>query len=75
MPQGRIAGDDGYLDDERFAGTQAGLDASIRGFNARRECNVVVCFYHHVNWWIERFIESGRDVSEIEVVQDNNFFL
>ena len=75
VPQGRIASDDGYLDEEMFGRTQASLDASIRSFDARRECSVVVCFYHHVNWWIERFIESPRDVSEIEVVQDNNFFL
>jgi hypothetical protein len=36
---------------------------------------VVACFYHHVNWWIERFIESGQDVSSIPEVEDNNFFL
>ncbi|MCK7510018.1 MAG: hypothetical protein MZV70_42270 [Desulfobacterales bacterium] len=34
-----------------------------------------VCFYHHVNWWIENFIASGKDVSEIPEVEDNNFFL
>ncbi|HON38510.1 MAG TPA: radical SAM protein [Deltaproteobacteria bacterium] len=75
VPQGRIADHEGYLDADRFARTQARLDASIREFDACRECNVIVCFYHHVNWWIERFIESPKDVSEIEVVQDNNFFL
>lgn len=74
VPLGRIAGPDGYVDRKRFAGTHAELEASIRRFNACRECSVVVCFYHHVNWWIERFIESGRDVSEIEAVEDNNFF-
>ena len=75
VPLGRIAGPEGYLDSGRFAGTHAELDASIRRYDACRECRVVVCFYHHVNWWIERFIESSRDVSEIEVVEDNNFFL
>ena len=75
VPQGRIAGDNGYLDEEQFARTHATLDTSVRGFDACRECSVVVCFYHHVNWWIERFIESSQDIAEIEVVEDNNFFL
>jgi len=28
-----------------------------------------------VNWWIEDFIESEKDVADIPVVDDNNFFL
>lgn len=72
---GRISGNDGYRDAESFLETHRSLDRSIKTFNAAQECSVVVCFYHHVNWWIERFIESSRDVSEIKEVVDNNFFL
>jgi len=35
----------------------------------------VACFYHHMNWWIENFIQSDKDVGEIGRVEDNNFFL
>jgi len=35
---------------------------------------MVVCLYHHVNWWIENFIASDKDVSEIRVVDVSNFF-
>ncbi len=72
---GRITGDDGYRGEGRFTETHSHLEESIRGFNAADQCSVVVCFYHHVNWWIERFIESGADVSQIAMVEDNNFFL
>ncbi len=75
VPLGRISENDGYTDAERFSETHMNLDRSIKAFNAAHECSVVVCFYHHVNWWIERFIESSRDVSEIMEVEDNNFFL
>ncbi|HQG31578.1 MAG TPA: radical SAM protein, partial [Deltaproteobacteria bacterium] len=75
VPLGRISGNDGYKDAESFSETHRTLDRSIQTFNAAQECRVVVCFYHHVNWWIERFIESSRDVSEIAEVEDNNFFL
>jgi MoaA/NifB/PqqE/SkfB family radical SAM enzyme len=72
---GRIAGKDGYKEEERFSETHKNLDHSIKTFDAGKECSVVVCFYHHANWWIERFIESSEDVSGIMEVEDNNFFL
>jgi MoaA/NifB/PqqE/SkfB family radical SAM enzyme len=75
VEQGKIGDSAGYRGKANFDFTQARLEHSIRAFNARAECNVVVCFYHHVNWWIENFISSGRDVSEIREVEDNNFFL
>lgn len=75
VPLGRIAGSDGYKDRECFSLTHENLDRSIETFDAGRECSVVVCFYHHVNWWIEQFIESSEDVSGIMEVEDNNFFL
>lgn len=75
VPNGRIAAGDGYMDKERFKETQGTLGQSIRDFNAEKECNVIVCFYHHVNWWMERFIASGTSVDELDVVENNNFFL
>ncbi|HNQ86382.1 MAG TPA: radical SAM protein [Deltaproteobacteria bacterium] len=65
----------GYKGKANLDFTQARLEHSIRSFNARLECSMVVCFYHHVNWWIENFIQSGSDVREIPTVRDNNFFL
>ncbi len=75
VSDGRIAGSEGYQGRDRFLQTHESLEKSIKGFDAAKECSVVVCFYHHVNWWVERFIESGEDVSEIAIVEDNNFFL
>ncbi|HWR67424.1 MAG TPA: radical SAM protein [Desulfomonilia bacterium] len=71
----RIGDAAGYKGKANLDFTQARLEHSIRSFNARLECSMVVCFYHHVNWWIENFIASGRPVDEISVVSDNNFFL
>jgi wyosine [tRNA(Phe)-imidazoG37] synthetase (radical SAM superfamily) len=75
VEQGKIGDAVGYRGKANFDFTQARLEHSIRAFNARLECNVVVCFYHHVNWWIENYISSGKEVSEIREVEDNNFFL
>jgi sulfatase maturation enzyme AslB (radical SAM superfamily) len=75
VEQGKIGDAVGYRGKANFDFTQARLEHSIRTFNARLECNVVVCFYHHVNWWIENFISSGEDGSGIREVEDNNFFL
>lgn len=71
----RIGDATGYKGKANLDFTQARLEHSIRSFNARLECNMVACFYHHVNWWIENFIQSGRDVQDIPVVSDDNFFL
>ncbi|HPI92904.1 MAG TPA: radical SAM protein [Deltaproteobacteria bacterium] len=65
----------GYKGKANLDFTQARLEHSIRSFNARLECSMVVCFYHHVNWWIENYIQSGKDVQDIPMVSDNNFFL
>lgn len=71
----RIGDPTGYKGKANLDFTQARLEHSIRSFNARLECSMVACFYHHVNWWIENFIQSGRDVQDIPVVSDDNFFL
>lgn len=75
VDNGRIADSEGYRGRQHFLQTHDSLEKSIKGFDAALECSVVACFYHHVNWWIERFIESSKDVSEIIMVEDNNFFL
>lgn len=75
VEKGRIAAADGYAGAQPFARTQARLERSIRTFDAARECSDVACFYHHMNWWIERFIQSDEPEDRIEQVVDNNFFL
>ena len=71
----RLADASGYRGRANFEFTHACLEHSIRSYNARVGCNTVVCFYHQVNWWIERFIASGEPVESIPVVGDDNFFL
>lgn len=75
VEQARIGDATGYKGKANLDFTQARLEHSIRSFNARLECSMVACFYHHVNWWIENYIQSGEDVREIPTVSDNNFFL
>lgn len=71
----KIGDESGYRGRANFAFTQARLEHSIRSYNANTGCNTVVCFYHHVNWWIERLIASQMPLEEIPVVADDNFFL
>lgn len=74
VEKGRIASSEGYAA-VQFGRTHDRLKRSIQSFDAAQECSVVACFYHHVNWWIERFIQSATPVDQIEAVVDNNFFL
>ncbi len=71
----RIAGCDAFSDENNFSETLTRLQESMSSFDASKECSVVACFYHHVNWWIEDFITSRRDINEIDSVSDDNFFL
>jgi len=75
VEQAKIGDASGYKGKANLDFTQKRLEHSIRSFNARLECSQVVCFYHHVNWWIENCIQSEHDVAGIPVVADNNFFL
>ncbi len=75
VEKAKIAESNGYVEKERFDETLQNLTHSITAFNAEKECNVVGCFYHHVNWWVEKFIHSDKRVDEIEEIEDNNFFL
>lgn len=74
VEKGRIANCDGYASEESFQQTQATLAESLRSFDACSECNVVVCFYHHVNWWIENLAREGGDMASLEAGPDGDFF-
>jgi MoaA/NifB/PqqE/SkfB family radical SAM enzyme len=71
----KIAESDGYVTEHKFEESLQTLARSITAFDAEEECKVVACFYHHVNWWLANFIHSGRDISELEQLKDDNFFL
>jgi len=75
VEKAKIAESDGYVTESKFDQSLKSTARSISGFNAEDECNVVGCFYHHVNWWLEKFTNSNRDVADIEKVGDDNFFL
>lgn len=75
VEKAKIAECNGYVDKTRFDETLQTVAHSIATFDAEKECNVVACFYHHVNWWVERFIHSSKSVDEIEKAEDDNFFL
>ena len=75
VEKAKIAEFNGYAGKENFDQTLQNLTHSIAVFNAETECNVVGCFYHHVNWWIENFIQSDKSVDELEEIEDNDFFL
>ena len=75
VDKAKIAECNGYADKNKFEETLQTVAHSIATFDAEKECNVVACFYHHVNWWVERFIHSNKSVDEIEKAGDDNFFL
>lgn len=75
LEKAKIAGHDGYVTNGKFEESLKAIGRSISTFDAAEECKVVGCFYHHVNWWLENFTNSERDIGEIEAVGDDNFFL
>jgi len=75
VEKAKIAESDGYASEHKFEETLKTLARSIATFDAEEECKVVACFYHHVNWWLANFIHSGRDISALEQLKDDNFFL
>jgi len=75
VAEAKIAESGGYMTEEKLAETLQTTAKSVLSFDAAKECSVVGCFYHDANWWLEDFIHSGKDVSEIEEVEDENFFL
>ena len=75
VEKAKVGAGDGYSTETKFGNTLETAARSIATFNATKECQVVGCFYHRVNWWIEDFINSEKNVSEIEEMEDDNFFL
>ena len=75
VDKAKIAESDGYTEKNKFDETQQTLAHSISTFDAGKECNVIACFYHHVNWWLEEFIHSDKNINGIETAEDDNFFL
>lgn len=75
IEKAKIAASNGYAGESIFDATAEKLASSLLTFDAARECNVVACFYNHANWWLEEFICSGKNVDEIEEIEDDNFFL
>ena len=75
VEKAKLAEFNGYAGKENFDHTLQNLTHSIARFNAEKECNVVGCFYHHVNWWIDHFIHCDKSVDELEEIQDGDFFL
>jgi organic radical activating enzyme len=71
----KLADQRGYLEGEPLQDTFRNLSRSIEHFDAEKECAVIACFYHHVNWWLEDFINSDKGVEELEEIVDNDFFL
>lgn len=74
VARARIADSSGYAGQEQFSRTLHTLTDSIARFNASKECSVVGCFYHHVNWWLDNLIRSRESIDSIEAVADDNFF-
>lgn len=75
VEKAKIADPDGYGTRSRFDRTLEVTAKSIMTFDAEAECDVVGCFYHGTNWWLEEFIHSTKGVHEISTVEDDNFFL
>lgn len=75
IEKAKIAERDGYVTKTKFNESLEAIARSISTFDAEDECNVVGCFYHHVNWWLENFTNSNRDIALIERAGDDNFFL
>jgi wyosine [tRNA(Phe)-imidazoG37] synthetase (radical SAM superfamily) len=74
IEKAKIADHRGYAGNRHLDSTLENVACSIETFDAEKECSVIACFYHHVNWWIEDFINSDKDVEELAAVMDDDFF-
>ncbi len=75
IEKAKIAESDGYSTPEKLEESLKRTAESVMTFDAEEECKVVGCFYNHSNWWLEGIIHSAKDIKEIEIVEDHNFFL
>jgi hypothetical protein len=71
----RIGDPEGYLSEKKFKESLKRTAQSILTYDAEEECKEVGCFYHHTNWWLEKFIQSKEDIHDIEKIENDNFFL
>jgi MoaA/NifB/PqqE/SkfB family radical SAM enzyme len=75
VEKAHIADCNGYAGNSNFDQSLKQLTRSLTTFDAAEECKVVACFYHHVNWWVENFQQSGKSIDAIAEAEDDNFFL
>jgi MoaA/NifB/PqqE/SkfB family radical SAM enzyme len=75
VEKAKIAECNGYAGSHHFEESKINLTRSLKTFDATEECKVVACFYHHVNWWVENFMDSNNSIDEIAEAEDDNFFL
>ena len=75
VDKAKVADSNGYRSEKLLDITLGNTCESISRFRADKECSEVGCFYHHVNWWVEDFVRSDKDVDSLETVKDDNFFL
>jgi wyosine [tRNA(Phe)-imidazoG37] synthetase (radical SAM superfamily) len=75
VEKAKIGSSDGYQFPDDLNKTQGNLARSLSSFKAADECADIGCFYNHVNWWVERFIQSDAPIEHIDTVANDNFFL
>lgn len=69
-----IAEYNGCTTEIKFNEMWKNLKRSLSSFVAEEECRDIGCFYHQVNWWLDDFINSEKDVNKIKEEKDDNFF-
>ena len=74
IDKARVAGPLGYAGRDRFVETVDRVEQSIGSFDAARECHEVACFYHHVNWWVDRLVTAQGETPDLAPLADDNFF-
>ncbi len=76
LPQARIAGREGYSDENHAQETRASVGRIIEDFNASERCRNVTCIYNSTNWMIESLIEDPHRLDDLpEMVDGSDFFL
>ena len=75
VEEAKIGESEGYRSGAKFRETLKKTAQSIWTFDAAAECKHVGCFYNQTNWWLEKFIDSEKEVDQIKKVEDDNFFL
>jgi tRNA A37 methylthiotransferase MiaB len=70
IPKARIG--DGIIRKGRALGgvTQQQVARKILAFDAKENCKEITCLYNNANWWIEKMIEDGIDLSRMTPLPD-----